>query len=99
MTVRPYDATYRAVPLTPRQRLIREMVLQLKTGKLDLGYFQQKFGTDVWQEFGPVYEDLLKRNLLQRTNGAVELTRSGLLEVDHFLPEFFEPELRNVRYA
>jgi oxygen-independent coproporphyrinogen-3 oxidase len=90
---------YRAVSLTPRQRLIREMVLQLKTGKLDTGYFQQKFGIDVWSEFRPVYEHLLTQNLLQRANGTIELTRPGLLEVDHFLPEFFEPELRNVRYA
>jgi succinate dehydrogenase flavin-adding protein (antitoxin of CptAB toxin-antitoxin module) len=27
------------------------------------------------------------------------LTRRGLLEVDHFLIDFFEPELRTVRYA
>ena len=90
---------YRAVSLTPKQRLIREMVLQLKTGKLDTGYCQEKFGIDVWNEFRPVYEDLAAKGLLQRGNGAMELTRSGLLEVDHFLPEFFEPELRNVRYA
>ena len=90
---------YRAVSLTSRQRLIREMVLQLKTGKLDTGYFQEKFGIDVWNEFRPVYEDLSAKSLLQRTNGTIELTRRGLLEVDHFLPEFFEPELRNVRYA
>jgi succinate dehydrogenase flavin-adding protein (antitoxin of CptAB toxin-antitoxin module) len=41
----------------------------------------------------------LAQNLLERANGAIHLTRRGLLEVDHFLPEFFEPELRNVRYA
>jgi oxygen-independent coproporphyrinogen-3 oxidase len=90
---------YRAVSLTPSQRLIREMVLQLKTGKLDTRYFQQKFGIDVWNEFRPVYEELLGKSLLERDNGTIELTRRGLLEVDHFLPEFFEPELRNVRYA
>jgi oxygen-independent coproporphyrinogen III oxidase len=90
---------YRAVSLTTKQRLIREMVLQLKTGKLDTGYFQDKFGVDVWDEFRPVYEGLLATDLLQRAGGAIELTRRGLLEVDHFLPEFFEPELRNVRYA
>ncbi|HEY0729625.1 MAG TPA: coproporphyrinogen-III oxidase family protein [Pyrinomonadaceae bacterium] len=90
---------YRAVSLTPKQRLIREMVLQLKAGKLDIGYFQQKYGIDIWSEFRPVYEDLSAKELLERANGNVELTRRGLLEVDHFLPEFFEPELRNVRYA
>ena len=85
--------------LTPKQRLIREMVLQLKAGKLDIGYFQQKYGIDIWSEFRPVYEDLSAKELLERVNGYVELTRRGLLEVDSFLPEFFEPELRTVRYA
>jgi oxygen-independent coproporphyrinogen-3 oxidase len=89
----------RAVSLTPKQRLIREMVLQLKTGWLDTGYFQKKFGVDVWKEFQPVYDDLQNKNLLHRDNGTISLTRDGLLKVDHFLLDFFEPELRTVRYA
>jgi oxygen-independent coproporphyrinogen-3 oxidase len=89
----------RAVSLTPKQRLIREMVLQLKTGALDTGYFQQKFGVDVWNEFRPVYDRLEENDLLARHNGTIALTRRGLLQVDHFLIDFFEPELRTVRYA
>ena len=89
----------RAVSLTPKQRLIREMILQLKTGWLDTGYFQKKFGVDVWKEFQPVYDDLQNKSLLHRDNGTISLTRDGLLRVDHFLLDFFEPELRTVRYA
>jgi len=89
----------RAVSLTPKQRLIREMVLQLKTGALDTSYFSRKFGIDVWSEFRPVYEGLEEKRLLERHNGDIVLTRSGYLEVDSFLPDFFEPELRTVRYA
>jgi oxygen-independent coproporphyrinogen-3 oxidase len=89
----------RAVSLTPKQRLIREMVLQLKTGALDTAYFQKKFGVDVWEEYLSVYENLAAEDLLRRENGTIQLTRKGLLEVDGFLPEFFEPELRTVRYA
>ena len=89
----------RAVSLTPKQRLIREMVLQLKTGWLDTGYFHLKFGVDVWNEFRSVYEGLEEKGLLARRNGTISLTRRGLLEVDHFLLDFFEPELRTVRYA
>src|ERR1041384_5053556 len=81
---------YRAVSLTPKQRLIREMVLQLKTGTLDTRYFQDKFAVDVWQEFQPVYEDLQAQHLLERNNGTIRLTRPGLLVVDHFLVNFFE---------
>ena len=89
----------RAVSLTPKQRLIREMVLQLKTGALDTGYFSRKFGVDVWNEFRPVLEGLEEKSLLERQNGDIVLTRRGHLEVDSFLPDFFEPELRTVRYA
>lgn len=90
---------WRALQLTPKQNLIREMVLQLKTGAIDSGYFHNKFGVDVWQEFQPVYERLSQEGMLQRNNGSIELTRRGLLQVDHFLAEFFEPELKAVRYA
>jgi oxygen-independent coproporphyrinogen III oxidase len=89
----------RALTLTPKQKVIREMVLQLKTGAIDLEYFQSKFGVDVWREFQPVYERLDGDKLVERRNGTIALTRSGLLQVDHFLSEFFEPELKAVRYV
>jgi oxygen-independent coproporphyrinogen III oxidase len=89
----------RAVSLTPKQRLIREMILQLKTGSLDTGYFLRKFGVNVWQEFQPVYERLSEEKLLERDGETITLTRRGLLEVEQFLWEFFEPELKTVRYA
>src|SRR6266536_2708493 len=54
----------RAVSLTPKQRLIREMILQLKTGSLDTAYFRDKFAVDVWQEFRAVYERLSEEKLL-----------------------------------
>ena len=90
---------WRALALTPKQKLIREMILQLKTGALDAAYFRRKFDVDVWQEFQSVYERLSQEEMLRRDNGTIELTRRGLLQVDHFLSEFFEPELKAVRYA
>jgi coproporphyrinogen III oxidase-like Fe-S oxidoreductase len=89
----------RALPLTPKQGLIREMILQLKTGALDTRYFHGKFGVDIWREFEPVYEELRQEGLLDRQGETIALTRRGLLQVDHFLSEFFEPELKTVRYA
>ena len=89
----------RALPLTAKQNLIREMILQLKTGALDTSYFRRKFDVDIWQEFRPVYEQLAAAEMLERHNGTIALTRRGLLQVDHFLSEFFEPELKTVRYV
>jgi oxygen-independent coproporphyrinogen-3 oxidase len=75
------------------------MILQLKTGWLDTAYFRDKFGADVWQEFRPVYERLQTEGLLTRDGETITLSRRGLLGVEHFLLDFFEPELRTVRYA
>ncbi|HEX5733032.1 MAG TPA: coproporphyrinogen-III oxidase family protein [Blastocatellia bacterium] len=90
---------WRAIRLTPEQRLIREMILQLKTGRLDTEYFSRKFGVDIWAEFQPQFERLNEEGMLEREGEKIELTRQGLLEVDHFLSDFFEPELRSVRYV
>jgi len=89
----------RALTLTPKQKLIREIVLQLKTGSLDLGYFQTKFGVDVWAEFKSVFEPLKQDGFADKDDSFIRLTRKGLLQVDHFLSEFFEPELKAVRYV
>ena len=89
----------RALTLTPKQKLIREIILQMKTGRLDLSYFQHKFGVDVWDEFKEVFEQLNSDALVERDEIRVVLTRKGLLQVDHFLSEFFEPELKAVRYV
>ena len=89
----------RALRLTPKQRLIREMILQLKTGALDTQYFVRKFGVDVWSEFRQTYDQLSQARMLSRNNGAIQLTRRGLLQVDSFLSEFFEPELKTARYV
>lgn len=88
---------WRALRLTPKQRLIREMVLQLKTGALEVEYFRTRFGVDIWKEFQPVYERLESEGLLGRDAARIALTRRGLLQVDHFLAEFFEPELITLR--
>jgi oxygen-independent coproporphyrinogen III oxidase len=89
----------RALTLTAKQKLIREMILQLKTGAVDVGYFRNKFDVDIWTEFQPTFEQLARDGFAKRSNGEIVLTRTGLLQVDHFLSEFFEPELKAVRYV
>lgn len=90
---------YRALPLTAKQNLIREMILQLKTGAIQTEYFSRKFDVDVWAEFRSTYSRLEREGLLALDNGTISLTRRGILEVDTFLADFFEPELRTARYA
>jgi oxygen-independent coproporphyrinogen III oxidase len=90
---------WRALPLTPRQRLIREVILQLKTGALDARYFHSKFGVDIRQEFQKAFERLNQERMLEHDKETIQLTRRGLLQVDHFLTEFFEPESKTARYT
>ena len=53
----------RALPVEPRQRLIREMILQLKTGRLEAAYFQRKFGTNILEAFRDGFEQAGRRRL------------------------------------
>ncbi len=87
----------RALPVTDRQKLIRETVLQLKTGKLDPAYFRHKFGVDVRAEFANAFADLELAGVIEP--GTTTATPAGLLEIDRHLPAFFEPQYRSARYT
>jgi len=89
----------RALPVQPRELLIRELVLQLKTGRLETAYFQNKFGADILAEFESAFARHRDNGNLTITGSEVTLTRQGLLQVDRLLPEFFLPEHRGARYT
>jgi oxygen-independent coproporphyrinogen-3 oxidase len=89
----------RALPVEPREQLIREMILQLKTGRLDAAYFRDKFDVDVLDEFEPAYRELQGNGFLDLTSDKVTLTPQGLLQIDRLLPIFFMPEHRGARYT
>jgi oxygen-independent coproporphyrinogen-3 oxidase len=89
----------RALPVGSRELLIREMILQLKTGRLDRAYFRQKFGTDVLTEFAEGFGQLAEAGQLTLSEEGVQLTRAGLLQVDRLLPRFFEPRYQGSRYT
>ena len=89
----------RALPVSMRHRFVREMLLQLKTGRLDPAYFRDKFGADILKEFGTRYRELAELGWLNVTDSAVEVTPKGLLVIDRLLPTFFDPEHRSARYT
>jgi oxygen-independent coproporphyrinogen-3 oxidase len=82
-----------------RELLTREVALQLKLGRLDGSYFQDKFGVDVLAEFAPAWERLRRRGMLQPLPERIELTRRGLLRVDQLLPELYDERYRHARYS
>ncbi len=89
----------RALPVQPRHMMIRELILQLKTGRIELDYFRKKFGLDILKEFGRHLDHLAGEGFLSLTNGHVEVTRDGLLQVDRLLTGFFDPEHQGARYT
>ncbi|MFQ5490245.1 MAG: coproporphyrinogen-III oxidase family protein [Phycisphaerae bacterium] len=81
---------------TPGQLLIRELVLQLKTGGVNAGYFRQKFGRDIMATFGEAFGALRREGHCEIQGDQVSLTRKGLLRVDALLPCFFEAQHRSI---
>ena len=89
----------RAFSTTPRNRLIREMILQMKMGHLQTGYFQEKFGVNILREFQNPFEIHQRDGFLEIGESGVQLTRKGLLQVDSLLPAFYEAQYQNARYT
>ena len=90
----------RAYTTTPRERLIREMILQLKLGEINAAYFKKKFDTNVLEQFRIPLEKLQSEGYLEMVRpDKIILTRKGLLQVDQLLPEFYDPQFRNARYT
>ncbi|MBW7907251.1 MAG: coproporphyrinogen III oxidase family protein [Phycisphaerae bacterium] len=89
----------RALPISHDQRLIRELVLQLKLGRADADYFRRKFGVDIRERFADAWRSLEQEGYATAEDEGHRLTRGGLLRVDALLPRFFEPQFRDVRYT
>ena len=89
----------RALKPTAHQLLIRELVLLMKEGQVELGRLNQKYGVNVQQEFASAFKNQHAAGYLNLDGDTLKLTRKGLLQVDSLLPEYFEPQHRAVRYT
>ncbi len=85
---------YRALTPNADERLIREMILQMKLGRVEKSYFEQKFGINIHERFAPPLAQLREEGYLSIEPDGVQLNRRGLLQVDRLLHEFFNPEHR-----
>lgn len=92
-------SVFRALTPTDEERLIREMILQLKKGEISIQYFNNKFGVDITERFKDQYNSLISQGLASIEGDSVKLTRDALLQVDGLLPPFYLEKHQNVRYA
>jgi oxygen-independent coproporphyrinogen-3 oxidase len=91
----------RGLRVSSDQRLVREMILQLKRGYLDVDYFQKKFSVNIIERWQAIWDGYASDELLSidPESDRIELTRSGLLQVDSLLTAFFEPQYEGARYS
>jgi oxygen-independent coproporphyrinogen-3 oxidase len=93
-------ALSRAYRPVGEERMIRELVLQLKFGSIRPAYFRDKYSVDVLERFREQFDALETEGYLaQATADIVQLTREGLLRVDVLLRRFFHPRYVDVRYT
>ncbi len=90
---------YRALTPTQEERMIRELILQMKLGHVHRAYFRGKFGVDLQQRFAGSLSELQDQGFLVLDENSLRLKRDGLLQVDRLLHEFFLPQHRNARYT
>ncbi|MDE0818400.1 MAG: coproporphyrinogen-III oxidase family protein [Pirellulaceae bacterium] len=89
----------RAMRPTKNQNLIREMILQLKRGYLDISYFKTKYGVHIVENWQQQWQQHVDDQMLTIQDDRIELTRKGFLHADALLPIFFEEEHQGVRYT
>jgi oxygen-independent coproporphyrinogen-3 oxidase len=90
----------RAYRPTAEERMIRELVLQLKRGSIHPPYFARKYRVNVLSRFADQIASLDREGYLAAARAdLVALTRAGLLRVDQLLHRFFLPQHAGIRYT
>ena len=88
----------RAFRTSAEERMIREFILRMKLGRVDLRRFAEKFGVDLRARFAEPLARLAAEGVLEHGDDAITLSRDGLLRVDSLLHEFFLPRHRTARF-
>ncbi len=89
----------RARRLGTDERFTRELILGLKTGRVDRRRLCRRFGD---RAFAPVTDrlvELARAGWIELTEDEIRLTRSGLVDVDRLSKVLYSPEYMGVRYS
>jgi oxygen-independent coproporphyrinogen-3 oxidase len=89
----------RAMATTEEERMIRELILQLKLGLVSRSYFAAKFGIQITDRFSQQWADLRLKGWLREEGDWLVLSREALLRVDPLLHAFFLPQHKGTRYT
>lgn len=92
-------AIARAFVTSSSERLTRELILQMKTGRVSRAYFSEKFGVDIREAYSEALGTLEAQGMLHYDDNEVRMTDAGILRVDQLLPEFYAEKYRDARYT
>jgi oxygen-independent coproporphyrinogen-3 oxidase len=93
----PWNRAYRP---THEERMIRELVLQLKRGSIRPAYFREKYDVDVLARFREPIASLVRDGYVTEAGPeSLALSREGLLRADMLLKRFFLPQHVGLRYT
>lgn len=90
---------FRALTPSQDERLIRELILQLKKGEINRSYFDNKFETNILDRFSTQFKSLQDEGFLTIDGDRLILNRDALLQVDGLLKRFYLEKHQNTRYA
>jgi oxygen-independent coproporphyrinogen-3 oxidase len=90
---------HRALTMTDDEKLVRELILQLKLGQVKRDYFVDKFGVDIYERFSDPLSEYRDAGYLKMEGDRLVVTRSTLLKIDELLHRFYLPQHRDARYT
>ena len=91
--------TWRGYRMSGDERLVREFVLQLKLGRVELGPLRLKYGIDVLKRFEIPLVEARDGGLVAWDEAVIEVRPEGLVRVDRMIPAFYRQEHRSIRYS
>jgi oxygen-independent coproporphyrinogen-3 oxidase len=89
----------RAYRMSDEERLRRQFILQLKTGRVNIEHLQESFGVNIALHLSEPLNMLRDCGMLTWDARSVQLTPEGLLCIDWLLPQFYLPQHVGVRYT
>lgn len=90
---------WRAYTPSNDERLIREWILQIKTGEVSASHFERKFGVDPLARFAEPLKRLQADGWLSVEGDRVRFNRDSLLQADRLIHAFFLPQHLGDRYT
>jgi oxygen-independent coproporphyrinogen-3 oxidase len=89
---------YRAHALSDDEQVVREFVLQLKTGGCCTRPFRERFGVNLLDRFSEPLAHFREIGWIETVAGEINVTRAGLLHVDRMIPAFYDDRYKSIRY-